>query len=310
MGDSMRMKDVLARTGLTDRAVRLYIETGLLTPRQESSYSGRKSILFSEEDIQRLEVIATLRKAGFSLADIHTMQEYPERTGDVLCQFCRTLETEIGQKQEILRKLSAIPAEGMLTDRMIADGIRASAAVKSVPREDSIPFFGNLRNRFGNRMPTVLSFFFLILGAAYLIPLVIKTAFALPRILVGGGVRLDYSFTWNRFLENGAGFFAVCLLLSAIACLIVYLTRGKRVFNIVSLVLTVGTAAVLLLLPAAVRERLFLFEFIGYRHSFMYTLFYVNAHWFDVLLQSLKFIPLLAAAVFSAVEIRKETDEA
>ncbi len=63
----MRMKDVLARTGLTDRAVRLYIENGLLSPRQESNYAGRKSIDFSEEDVETLEVIATLRKSGFSL---------------------------------------------------------------------------------------------------------------------------------------------------------------------------------------------------------------------------------------------------
>ena len=63
----MRMKDVLARTGLSERAVRLYIENGLLSPRQDSSYAGRKSITFSEEDVEALEVIATLRRAGFSL---------------------------------------------------------------------------------------------------------------------------------------------------------------------------------------------------------------------------------------------------
>ncbi len=68
----MRMKDVLARTGLTDRAVRLYIENGLLSPRQESNYAGRKSIEFSEEDVETLEVIATLRKSGFSLSPIFT----------------------------------------------------------------------------------------------------------------------------------------------------------------------------------------------------------------------------------------------
>ena len=43
MSDTMRMKDVLKRTGLTDRAVRLYIDAGLLSPRQESLPS--KSII-------------------------------------------------------------------------------------------------------------------------------------------------------------------------------------------------------------------------------------------------------------------------
>ncbi len=308
MSDSIRMKEVLARTGLTDRAVRLYIDTGLLTPRQESSYSGRKTILFSEEDVQRLEVIATLRKAGFSLADIHTMQEYPERTGEVLTQFCRTLEKEIGQKEEILRKLSAIPVDQPLTDQMIADGIRASAAAKPVPREDSALFFGDLRVLIRSRISSVLSLLFLVLGAAVLFPLVIKTAFAIPKILVGGGVKLDYEFTSERFFTNIGGFIAAVLLLFAVVFVIVYLAGGRRAFQISALVLTVLTAVTLLLLPAEVKEQLFLFEFIGYRHSFMYSLLYWNRPWFDTLLQSLKFIPLLLGAVCTAIGIAREED--
>lgn len=73
----MRMKDMIERTGLTDRAVRLYIEEGLLTPRQESSYSGRRSFEFSEEDAQQLETISTLRRAGFSVAAIREMLMTP-----------------------------------------------------------------------------------------------------------------------------------------------------------------------------------------------------------------------------------------
>ena len=46
----MRMKEICERTGLTDRAVRLYIENGLLFPEKTASYSGRESIRFSEED--------------------------------------------------------------------------------------------------------------------------------------------------------------------------------------------------------------------------------------------------------------------
>jgi rod shape-determining protein MreB len=68
------MKEVCDKTGLTDRAVRLYIENGLLSPNQESSYSGRKSISFSAEDVEILQNIAVLRKAEFSLADIRDMQ--------------------------------------------------------------------------------------------------------------------------------------------------------------------------------------------------------------------------------------------
>ena len=63
----MRMKDIIGRTGLTDRAVRLYIEEGLLSPSAESDYTGRRSFDFSEEDVRQLETIAILRRAGFPL---------------------------------------------------------------------------------------------------------------------------------------------------------------------------------------------------------------------------------------------------
>ena len=36
----MKMKEVLAQTGLTDRAVRLYIDNGLIAPDIEENYSG------------------------------------------------------------------------------------------------------------------------------------------------------------------------------------------------------------------------------------------------------------------------------
>ncbi len=57
----MQIKEVTARTGLTDRAIRLYIENGLVRPRQEFNYAGRRSISFDEEDVRTLEAVATLR---------------------------------------------------------------------------------------------------------------------------------------------------------------------------------------------------------------------------------------------------------
>ncbi|MBR4889575.1 MAG: MerR family transcriptional regulator, partial [Clostridia bacterium] len=64
--NNLRMKDACTRTGLTERAVRLYIEKGHLHPPQEES-NDRVLTFFSEEDIARLEDIAVLRKAGFSI---------------------------------------------------------------------------------------------------------------------------------------------------------------------------------------------------------------------------------------------------
>ena len=40
----MKIKQVMAKTGLTDRAIRLYIENELVKPECDENYNGRKSI--------------------------------------------------------------------------------------------------------------------------------------------------------------------------------------------------------------------------------------------------------------------------
>ncbi len=76
----MRMKEVCEKTRLTDRAVRLYIDSGLVDPKRESSYTGRSAIYFEEADIEKLRVVAVLRKAGFSIADIKKCRYLPKRS--------------------------------------------------------------------------------------------------------------------------------------------------------------------------------------------------------------------------------------
>ena len=85
----MQMKEICEKTRLTDRAVRLYIENGLLSPAIESNYAGRRSIRFSEEDVEILTAIASLRKAEFSLSDILQMQSDPEQISAVIAEHRR-----------------------------------------------------------------------------------------------------------------------------------------------------------------------------------------------------------------------------
>ncbi len=71
-----RIEQVAARTGLTKRTLRYYEEIGLLAPptRTEGGYR-----LYSEQDIQHLELIKRLRDLlGFSLAEIREMAEAEE----------------------------------------------------------------------------------------------------------------------------------------------------------------------------------------------------------------------------------------
>ena len=70
----MKMKEVCTQTGLTERAVRFYVQEKLVVPLAQRR-GGRTWLDFSPTDVDRLKAISTLRKAGFTLEEIRSMIE-------------------------------------------------------------------------------------------------------------------------------------------------------------------------------------------------------------------------------------------
>ena len=70
----MKVKEVCAQTGLTERAVRFYVQEKLVVPLAQRR-GGRTWLDFSPADVDRLKAISTLRKAGFTLEEIRAMIE-------------------------------------------------------------------------------------------------------------------------------------------------------------------------------------------------------------------------------------------
>lgn len=66
MSDSFPIDEVIRRTGLTSRALRFYEARGLITPLRTGS--GRR--WFGPEELERIQRIVALKKAGLSLGDI------------------------------------------------------------------------------------------------------------------------------------------------------------------------------------------------------------------------------------------------
>ena len=95
----MRIKEVCERTGLTDRAIRLYMENGLVSPKQETNYMGRRSYIFSEDDVRILETVATLRRADFSIADILQMQASADSIPEIVSVHRQKLARRSRQKK-------------------------------------------------------------------------------------------------------------------------------------------------------------------------------------------------------------------
>ena len=69
----MKIKTVSEITGLTSRAIRVYIDEQLIAPKFTENYLGRRAFDFSEQDVAALQSIATLRKYGFSIDEIRNI---------------------------------------------------------------------------------------------------------------------------------------------------------------------------------------------------------------------------------------------
>ncbi len=305
----MRMKDICQRTGLTDRAVRLYIENGLLSPKREHRYSGRDSIFFDEEDLRTLEVVATLRRAEFSIADIKQMQDSPARIPDLLAQHRQRLGDEIRTKQQVLASLQKIGDTGIDSTTALADHLRLSAPydtpikpIKEVPNMT----LNDIKRIIRARIPSLLALIAMLIGAFCLIPMAFKTAFGEITLAQDGGFNLEFNTAAHDLPFVLFSLAAPLFMLAALICTFVYLTGKGRSWLWVGLGGCLLAAFTLLILPAEVRNQLYRFEFLAYRHSFFHEIFYQASEGFDIFLRSLKFIPPAAGALFAAIGLWRE----
>lgn len=86
MTTALKVGALAKRTGLTVRTLHHYDEIGLLTPSQRTRAGHR---LYGEQDVARLQQIASLRHLGLALEEIRECLELPEYTLE------RTLELQI-----------------------------------------------------------------------------------------------------------------------------------------------------------------------------------------------------------------------
>ena len=138
----MKMKDVIAKTGLTDRAIRLYIENGLVSPSYRESYTGRRNIDFTEEDVEELSNIAILRKAGFSISEIKELRVDEQSCRRVLNEFMMKTSERIRNDKEVLEKLEAIAVSETVTIKTICQSLNAVTKEKEIPKADTERSFG------------------------------------------------------------------------------------------------------------------------------------------------------------------------
>ena len=133
----MKIKGVILQTGLTDRAIRLYIDNGLVSPAFSENYKGRKSIDFSEDDVESLKNVATLRKAGFSIAEIKSLSEGDDECKNIISGFIERTAEKIESETEILNCLRKVITQDEINIHIICSSLNQPTAQKEVPEEDS-----------------------------------------------------------------------------------------------------------------------------------------------------------------------------
>lgn len=123
----MKMKEVTARTGLTERTVRFYMQKELIAPHGQWR-NGREYTDFDEKDIAKLNAVATLRELGFGIEEIRSMQLEPDLIPELVSARRAAAKEENSIAQETERILTKLNAAGAQSIEELAERCRACAA--------------------------------------------------------------------------------------------------------------------------------------------------------------------------------------
>ena len=96
----MRIQKILEVTNLSKKAVYFYIKEGLINPdkNDENGYYD-----FSEEDLNKLQIINNLRKIGMSIQDIKELFVYPSLTNFFMHRQINNLKKALSEQIEQLQ---------------------------------------------------------------------------------------------------------------------------------------------------------------------------------------------------------------
>lgn len=140
----MKISEVSRRTGLQKRTIRFYQELGLVNPALEER-NGRYYKEYNEADIERLRIVAGLRRARFSLEQIRMMLEEPKLIPDIYREYLRELRQVSAQLQTLLNLASGIEPESLTTAGELCEKLNPASERLDMPRVDTRPpRFGRL----------------------------------------------------------------------------------------------------------------------------------------------------------------------
>ena len=130
----MKRQEICRLTGLTPKALRLYEEKGLITPSQEGSHNKVRD--YSREDLRRLQIIATLRRAMFTISEIKEMLDTPEAIQAIFPQYLEWLRQQSRQIDELLRVSEQVDLSRIGSAEDLTEQIESAAKSLPIPASD------------------------------------------------------------------------------------------------------------------------------------------------------------------------------
>ncbi len=216
----MKIKHVIAETGLTDRAIRLYIENDLVKPECDENYNGRKSIDFSKTDVANLKNIALLRKADFSIQEIKNLQSGGETAQQTVKDYIKRINEKIQFNTEIIEKIGTLADEDNITIEIICEKLSTNLADEKVPAEDMEL---SPKEQKEKHIFTVISVIGMVLSCGTMLIVLLLVIFGFdckyPEF-----ISCYEDFTYKLFLYLLQYFF----LIQFVLCLIIYLLYKKN----------------------------------------------------------------------------------
>ena len=110
----MKVKEIAAQTGLKERTIRFYEEHDLIRPAMERR-NGRNYREYTQEDADRLRLIATLRRSQFTLEEIRQLLEQPDATPQIFRNYTARMEQSARNTELLWKAASTIPPGGIDT---------------------------------------------------------------------------------------------------------------------------------------------------------------------------------------------------
>ena len=213
----MKIKAVCEETGLTDRAVRYYIDEGLIKPEFTENYVGRRSYDFTFEDISLLSDISTLRKFGFTVAEIKDIILNPQSSCAVIQKVRERTYHEIQNNTAAISVLEKMDFSKPYTLPELAAELEAFTRFAPLPAED---------NRLSNRAVVRVVMYTIagILGALLFLPFM---------VFISGSISLLSHYEYLTF-DIPMFCLSVFLILSPVITVLIfkYPARKKRVIGV------------------------------------------------------------------------------